>query len=61
VLFEIEGLSGEQIAQLQAVPINTVWARIYKARHKLVDAVERLESDALKAQKRAAARSLHRP
>lgn len=41
VLFEIEGLSGEHIARLQAVPINTVWARIYKARRKLVDSVER--------------------
>lgn len=41
VLFEIEGLSGEQIAQLQAVPINTVWARIYKARRKLLDSIER--------------------
>jgi RNA polymerase sigma-70 factor, ECF subfamily len=61
VLFEIEGLSGEQIAQLQAVPINTVWARIYKARRKLVDAVERFECDALNAQQRRAARSLHRP
>jgi RNA polymerase sigma-70 factor, ECF subfamily len=61
VLFEIEGLSGEHIAELQAVPINTVWARIYKARRKLVDAVERLEREALKAQKRPAARSVHRP
>lgn len=61
VLFEIEGLSGEQIAELQAVPINTVWARIYKARRKLVDAVERLEREAQKAPKRPAARNLRRP
>jgi len=45
VLFEIEGLSGEDIAQLQAVPINTVWARIYKARRKLMDAVQRRERE----------------
>jgi RNA polymerase sigma-70 factor, ECF subfamily len=35
VLFEIEGSSGEEIAALQGVPINTVWARIHKARKKL--------------------------
>ena len=40
VLFEIEGLSGEQIARLQGVPINTVWARIYKARKKLHEGAE---------------------
>ena len=61
VLFEIEGVSGEQIAQLQAVPINTVWARIYKARRKLVDGLERLEREALKAHRRPVARNVHRP
>ena len=35
VLFEIDGYSGEEIADLQGVPINTVWARIHKARQKL--------------------------
>lgn len=35
VLFEIEGYSGERIAELQAVPLNTVWTRIHKARQKL--------------------------
>jgi len=43
VLFELEGLSGEEIARLQEVPINTVWARIYKARKKLQDAVESVD------------------
>src|SRR5579863_528664 len=32
VLFEIEGLSGEEIARIQSVPINTVWTRLYHAR-----------------------------
>lgn len=32
VLFEIEGLSGEQIAQIQDVPVNTVWTRLHHAR-----------------------------
>jgi RNA polymerase sigma-70 factor (ECF subfamily) len=35
VLFEVEGYSGAEIAQIQSVPLNTVWARIYKARKKL--------------------------
>ncbi len=43
VLFEIEGFSGEEIARLQGVPINTVWARIYKARQKLTARLTRLE------------------
>jgi RNA polymerase sigma-70 factor, ECF subfamily len=41
VLFEIEGSSGEEIAALQGVPINTVWARIHKARKKLQAQAER--------------------
>lgn len=44
VLFEIEGLSGEQIAALQGAPVNTVWARIHKARKKLRLELARLES-----------------
>lgn len=35
VLFEIEGYSGDEIARVQGVPLNTVWARIHKARKKL--------------------------
>lgn len=35
VLFEIEGLSGVQIAEQLAVPINTVWGRIHQARRSL--------------------------
>ena len=35
MLFEVDGYSGEQIAQLQGVPVNTVWVRIHKARKKL--------------------------
>jgi RNA polymerase sigma-70 factor (ECF subfamily) len=32
VLFEIDGLSGEEIADIQAIPLNTVWSRLRKAR-----------------------------
>ncbi len=44
VLFEIEDYSGEQIAELQNVPINTVWARIRRARIKLNRAFEKIET-----------------
>jgi RNA polymerase sigma-70 factor, ECF subfamily len=43
VLFEIEGSSGEEIAALTGVPINTVWARIHKARKKLQEQAQRFE------------------
>jgi RNA polymerase sigma-70 factor (ECF subfamily) len=32
VLFEIDGLSGEEIARVQSVPVNTVWTRLHHAR-----------------------------
>jgi RNA polymerase sigma-70 factor (ECF subfamily) len=32
VLFELEGASGEEIAELLGVPINTVWTRLHHAR-----------------------------
>lgn len=32
VLFEIDGLSGEEIARIQSVPLNTVWTRLHHAR-----------------------------
>lgn len=44
VLFELEDYSGEQIAELQGVPTNTVWARIRRARLKLSKALTQFES-----------------
>jgi RNA polymerase sigma-70 factor (ECF subfamily) len=44
VLFEVDGYSGEEIAEIQGVPINTVWARIHKARKKLKASLAKLES-----------------
>jgi RNA polymerase sigma-70 factor (ECF subfamily) len=32
VLFEIEGYSGEEIAQIQSLPLKTVWTRLHHAR-----------------------------
>jgi RNA polymerase sigma-70 factor (ECF subfamily) len=43
VLFEIDGYSGEEIAHIQGVPINTVWARIHTARKKLRTFLAKLE------------------
>jgi RNA polymerase sigma-70 factor (ECF subfamily) len=43
VLFQIEGTSGEHIAELAGVPINTVWARLFKARQKLRKEFQRRE------------------
>ena len=43
VLFELEGYSGKQIAELQAVPLNTVWARIHQARSKLSQRLAEIE------------------
>ncbi|MET0593420.1 MAG: RNA polymerase sigma factor [Polyangiaceae bacterium] len=35
VLFEIEGYSGDEIAELEEVPLNTVWTRLHHARKEL--------------------------
>lgn len=34
VLFEIEGLSGDEIARIQEIPLNTVWTRLHHARRE---------------------------
>ncbi len=41
VLFEIEGLSGDEIARIQNVPINTVWQRLHVARKEFFKLVEK--------------------
>lgn len=46
VLFEIDGYSGDEIAELQGVPVNTVWARIHKARKKLKASLAKHENQA---------------
>ncbi len=43
VLFEVDGYSGEEIARIQGVPLNTVWARIHTARAKLAEGIERIK------------------
>ncbi len=34
VLFEIEGHSGQEIARIQNIPVNTVWTRLHHARRE---------------------------
>jgi len=50
VLFEIEGLSGEAIAERVGCPLDTVWSRLYHARREFA----RLgRSDALRERERS--------
>ena len=42
VLFEIEGYSGEEIAQIQSLPVKTVWTRLHHARKDFVRMVSEL-------------------
>ena len=44
VLFEIDGYNGEEIAEIQDVPLNTVWARIHNARKKLKGWLAKIDS-----------------
>lgn len=39
VLFELEGLSGAEVAKVADCPINTVWRRLFDARRRLQAAV----------------------
>jgi RNA polymerase sigma-70 factor, ECF subfamily len=43
ILFELEGLSGEQIAELTGLQIATVWARLSRGRAQLVRELQRVE------------------
>jgi RNA polymerase sigma-70 factor (ECF subfamily) len=42
VLFEIEGYSGEEIARIQSLPLNTVWTRLHHARKDFLRLVSEL-------------------
>ncbi len=41
ILFEIEGLSGEEIAELTGLTLPTVWVRLSRARKKLIARIEK--------------------
>ncbi len=36
ILYEIEGMSGEQVAELVGVPLGTIWVRLHRGRAKLL-------------------------
>jgi RNA polymerase sigma-70 factor (ECF subfamily) len=43
VLFEVEQLSGDEIAQLLGVPVATVWSRLHHARRDFLALVKELD------------------
>ncbi len=45
VLFEIEGYSGEEIAALEEVPVNTVWTRLHHARKEFATLIAQARED----------------
>jgi RNA polymerase sigma-70 factor (ECF subfamily) len=45
VLFEIEGYTGEEIAELEGVSVNTIWTRLHHARKDFADIVRRLRQE----------------
>jgi RNA polymerase sigma-70 factor (ECF subfamily) len=40
VLFEIESFSGEEIAELEGIPLNTVWTRLHHARKRFFELID---------------------
>jgi RNA polymerase sigma-70 factor (ECF subfamily) len=44
-LYEIEGYSGEEIAQLLDVPVATVWTRLHHARKEFLARVAELKEE----------------
>ena len=45
ILFEIEGYSGDEIAALEGVPVNTVWTRLHHARKEFASLVGRAREE----------------
>jgi RNA polymerase sigma-70 factor (ECF subfamily) len=43
ILFELEGLSGERIAEITGARLGTVWVRLARARRAFIDGMRRLE------------------
>ena len=43
ILFELEGLSGERIAELTGARLGTVWVRLTRARRIFIDRMRQLE------------------
>jgi RNA polymerase sigma-70 factor (ECF subfamily) len=47
VLFEIEGYDGSEIAELESIPLATVWTRIHHARKDFAARAEKLKAQGL--------------
>ncbi len=45
ILFELQGLSGEEIAAAVGCPLKTVWTRLFHARREFLASLSRLEAD----------------
>jgi len=45
ILFEIEGYTGPEIAELESVPVNTVWTRLYHARREFYSLIARAREE----------------
>jgi RNA polymerase sigma-70 factor (ECF subfamily) len=45
ILFELEGLSGEEIALVVGCPLKTVWTRLHHARREFVGLLEKRQRD----------------
>ena len=43
ILFEVEGLSGAEIAEVLNIKIGTVWTRLHHARREVVDVLKKEE------------------
>ena len=43
ILFEMEGLSGERIAEITGTRVGTVWVRLTRARRAFIEAMRQLE------------------
>ena len=46
VLYELEELEGTQIAELLAIPVNTVWTRLHHARARFREVIAKQTKDA---------------
>jgi RNA polymerase sigma-70 factor (ECF subfamily) len=53
MLFELDELSGEEIARIQSVSINTVWTRLYHARKDFLAAATKFRQAQLRASGKA--------
>jgi RNA polymerase sigma-70 factor (ECF subfamily) len=51
VLFEVERLSGEEIAALEGTSLNNVWSRIHRARARFIQTYSQIEGERRRLQK----------